>query len=235
MRDMTGMVFERLTVIRYIGKRGTSQKVPHWVCHCICGEERIVAGPHLRSGHTKSCGCWARERSANNRTHGHSTGGMTTQVYNTWVCMRSRCTNKNSDQYPYYGGRGIEVCERWMRSFESFLEDMGKPPKHTRTLDRIDVDGHYEPSNCRWASRKDQARNRSSNSMLTFQGKTQCQSAWAEEMGISAKSLSYRITHGWSTERALTTPMKGTTGAERKQEHAAKSGQGSQAAGRDAG
>jgi hypothetical protein len=116
-------------------------------------------GGNLRSGDVRSCGCLQREIIARrNRTHGHSVRGAETPTYRSWKAMHTRCTNPNPSTWAHYGGRGIEICERW-RSFESFLEDMGERPEGT-SIDRIDVDGNYEPGNCRWATPTEQRANR---------------------------------------------------------------------------
>jgi hypothetical protein len=123
--------------------------------------------------------------------------------YKIWADMHKRCENPNQKTFNYYGGRGIKVCERW-NDFRNFYLDMGKCPE-SFTLDRLDCDGDYEPSNCRWASMKEQSRNRRSNHMITFNGKTQCLTAWAEETGITRGALKQRIKRNWSIEKALTT------------------------------
>jgi len=120
--------------------------------------------------------------------------------------MVQRCTNPNYDQFRDYGGRGIQVCERWRTSFEAFLEDMGERPAGT-TLDRENGDGHYEPSNCRWATNRTQSRNKRSTRLWAYQGRTQCVSDWAKELGLAMHSLTQRVDRlGWSIERALSTP-----------------------------
>lgn len=120
--------------------------------------------------------------------------------------MLARCENPKHPDFHSYGGRGIKVCDRWRESFASFCEDMGTPPTPKHSLDRIDTDGHYEPSNCRWATTKDQARNTRRNRLLTFQGDTMCVVEWAERTGIRAGIINQRLALGWTTERALSEP-----------------------------
>lgn len=155
----------------------------------------------MHSGGARSCGCLRKEH-PNSLKHGMSES----REFRIWAEMHKRCTNPKFKSFAYYGGRGISVCDRWKR-FENFFQDMGRCPTDW-TLDRIDVNGNYEPANCRWASRKTQSRNKRSNHLLNFNGKTQCISAWAEEIGMKRDTLKRRIYLGWSTERALTEGIK---------------------------
>ena len=153
-KDMTGQKFGFLTVIRrdgdYPRPTGTHAK---WVCQCRCGREAIVTGNHLRCGKTKSCGCHK-----GGVTHGHTRNRVVTRDYSTYLAMVKRCVNPNDDAWHLYGGRGITVCDRWRNSFQAYLEDMGPKPEGL-TLDRINVNGNYEPGNCRWATWKVQRDN----------------------------------------------------------------------------
>ena len=128
-------------------------------------------------------------------------------LYGTWSSMKTRCTKPSHKDYPNYGGRGVTVCARWSESFENFLTDMGPRPSPEHTLERRDNNGSYEKGNCVWALRTAQARNRrGAQHMLTYQGRTQCLAAWAEELGFRDATIRQRIKDGWSIERALTTP-----------------------------
>lgn len=120
--------------------------------------------------------------------------------------MRRRCTNPKKRSYHRYGGRGIKVCERWSE-FDRFFEDMGPRPEGM-TLDRIDNDGDYEPTNCRWATGREQNANRDNNVRLTYQGRTQCVIAWAREMGVPPNTLYSRQRLGWTDEDVLTRPIR---------------------------
>lgn len=197
--DLVGQRFERLTVVSLAEMRNGR---PRWACRCDCGAEVVVAGNHLKSGATRSCGCLQRELAAQRATtHGKSR----TRTYRIWDLMHSRCTNPKNLRFKQYGGRGITVCESW-RTFEGFLADMGECPDGC-SIDRIDPNGNYEPGNCRWATEAVQQNNRTSNRMIEFNGRTQSLADWAREIGIKPATLRHRIESGWSIEDAMT---KGT-------------------------
>jgi hypothetical protein len=150
--DILDQVFGRLTVVERVGARPVK-----WRCKCECGGETITLGRSLREGHTRSCGCLIGETAKKTMTtHGQSR----TALYATWTGMILRCSNPNFKQWDDYGGRGIKVCDRWRHSFENFLADLGERPSPKHTLDRMDVDGNYEPGNCRWATRAEQVENK---------------------------------------------------------------------------
>ena len=149
IKNKIGKKFGKLIVLEDTGKRQLKYVI--WKCLCDCGNITEVRSNHLKSGHTKSCGCIR----GYNVKHGKSENNNT---YQTWENMKQRCFNPNTDNYKYYGKRGITICERWM-VFENFLADMGERPEGM-TLDRIDNDGHYELDNCRWATHKEQMLNR---------------------------------------------------------------------------
>lgn len=178
-------------------------------CLCDCGNVSIVLLHSLRSGETRSCGCWARESAVNRATkHGCCIAGKQTPEYNIWTSMIARCERPKNIGYQHYGGRGITVCPRWRSSFEAFLEDMGEKSFHNASIDRIDSNGNYNPKNCRWASPKEQGRNRSNNRMLTFDDKTQCVSEWEEDAGFPRGLFRSRLRLGWDIKKILTTPVK---------------------------
>lgn len=131
-------------------------------------------------------------------------GGRHTSEYKIWERMLHRCKNPNNERYARYGGRGIKVCERWQESFANFLADMGPRPSPKHTVDRIDNDGHYEPSNCRWATQMEQTRNSSRTKDLTLNGETMCMTAWAQRLGITQHTLNGRLKRGWPLSAALT-------------------------------
>mgnify|MGYP001126284163 CR=1 FL=1 len=127
--------------------------------------------------------------------------------YRAWQTMRLRCTDPSNAAFPSYGGRGITICDRWMQSVSAFIEDMGRKPTPLHEIDRIDNDRGYEPSNCRWATRKENSRNRRSSRILTVNGETLTVAEWAERSGISHSTITKRLAAGWSEERAVQTPV----------------------------
>ncbi len=196
--DLTGQVFTRLTVVAQDGRLG---KRIAWKCICECGNITTVTATHLRSGHTKSCGCFQVDTVILNNTSHQLTR---TRIYNNWCGMIQRCNNPNDPAYHLYGGRGIFVCDRWLK-FEHFLSDMGEKPEDM-SLDRIDVNGPYSYENCRWATDTEQANNKRNNHLITFRGKTQSIAMWARDIGVQTHTLKSRVYRGWGEEKALTTP-----------------------------
>jgi hypothetical protein len=179
--------FCKLVAVSFSHRKRTCQ---YWIFKCDCGKEKIIRVDGVKSGQTKSCGCFRN-------THTMSK----TSIYRSWASMKSRCHNENVPHYKDYGGRGITVCEEWME-FENFYKDMREKPEG-KTLDRINNDKGYYKKNCRWATRKEQSNNVRTNRHLVYKNKTQTMAQWAEEFGMSINTLHERLRRGWSVEDAL--------------------------------
>ncbi len=169
-----------------------------WVtCQCDCGTpEYKVRWVNIKNRPCPSCGC---QRAIHSKRHGM----CNSPEYKAWHEMRQRCYNPNAKSYHNYGGRGISVCPRWRESFPSFLADMGLRPSSKHSIDRIDNNGSYEPNNCRWATLSQQHQNYRQNRLLTVNGKTQCITAWAEELNMDRRVIYNRAKLGWSDEDCL--------------------------------
>jgi len=131
------------------------------------------------------------------------------RTYSTWRHMKNRCLNKNYPKYNHYGGKGVVVCERWLNSFEDFLNDMGERPVGM-TLDRINNDGNYEPDNCRWATNIQQLNNTSKNKYIMYKDQTLTLSEWSRVLGLNYELIKSRLLNGWSIEKTFTTPKRGS-------------------------
>lgn len=200
--DISNMEFGRLTALGPTG-RGNDGGIL-WHCRCICGKETIVTGAHLRSGHTTSCGCYQSDITTERST---SHGMSRTKEYQVWCSMNERCRNPNNRHYRDYGGRGIVVCEEWKEDFVVFHDYMGDLPFKGATVDRINNELGYFPGNVKWSTQTEQARNRRNNTMLTYNGKTQSMSAWAEEAGMGHSTIQTRMKLGWPIDKVLTEPV----------------------------
>lgn len=202
MSNFIGMRFGRLTVISFEYYKNRQSR---WKCLCDCGKETIVRQDHLKDGSTKSCGCFRREEQSH-KAKKHGQKG--TRLYGIWNNMKFRCENPNAESYKDYGGRGIKVCTEWEHDFESFYKwAMNNGYADNLTIDRIDVNGNYEPSNCRWATIFVQSNNKRNTRFLTFNGQTKSIREWSIITGIKSCTLADRVFRlGWSVEQALTLP-----------------------------
>lgn len=213
--DLTGQRFGRLTVISRVENKNNKAT---WRCLCDCGNEATVRSDSLRNGDTRSCGCLHNEsleevRNKSVLKHGGARhNGNTEKLYFTWLNMKKRCENKNDPDYSNYGLRGISVCKEWhdYATFREWAYRHGYNPESNSllmTLDRIDVNGNYEPRNCRLTDYKTQGNNRRNNRRITYNGETYTMSQWAEKLGIGVSVLKYRLDN-WTVERAFETPIK---------------------------
>lgn len=167
---------------------------------CECGVEKEFEGSSLRAGTSKSCGCTKKEIAKNiNLSHGK----YKSPEYRTWVKMKERCYNPNTERYPSYGGRGITVCERWLNSFENFYEDMGKKPKGY-SIERINVDGNYEPNNCKWASSQEQHYNKTNTLYVEYKNENKSLSELCKIYALNYKSVWKQYKKGVTFEEILT-------------------------------
>ena len=202
--DLSGVRFERLVVTR---RANIKSLKPKWEYLCDCGNTGIANASDLRSGHHRSCGCLHRDCMT---SHGLSRS----PTYKIWTFMVQRCTNPRATGFCYYGGRGITVCARW-QSFEAFVADMGEQPGPRWSIDRIDVNGNYEPSNCRWLTMQAQQLNRRNNRRVTLEGRTQTVKEWCDELGINEELFRGRLKIGWTPDRIVSTPAMPARGRER--------------------
>lgn len=215
--DLTGKRFGRLLALEIAPSARPGIAV--WKCVCDCGKVRNFASWSLRKGTAKSCGCIKRTLSPAAR-QSHETHGMTnTPTFRSWTAIISRCYNPNSGKFPIYGGRGIKICEFLRVSPANLRESIGERPP-ALSIDRIDVNGNYScgqcaeclskswPKNIRWATPKQQARNRTNNRIATINGETKCAYEWAEKSGLPEHLVLQRLNRGWSGEKLLIKPLK---------------------------
>lgn len=200
LSDLTGKKFGRLTVVKRVENKGHETM---WLCRCDCGNQKNITAGNLKSHKTKSCGC-IRKEIPNGTRHSYSN----TRIYNLWGCMIQRCHNPKNPKYVKYGARGIIVCDEWKNDFENFRRwSFANGYNDNLTIDRIDVNGNYEPSNCRWTTIKEQANNTRRNHYITYKGETKTLKQWSEDLGINYSTLRSRVTSlNWTTEKAFSTP-----------------------------
>lgn len=206
--DLTGQRFGRLLVVEkdepFITKSG--QKQVRWLCQCDCGNTTSVSTAYLRNGKTKSCGCLQRDRAKEANT---KHGDYKNRLYLIYKKMINRCTDEKTPCYKNYGGRGITVCDEWKNDYLAFKEwALSHGYSDDLSIDRIDVNGNYEPDNCRWADDFIQNNNTRRNVNITFNGETHSLSVWGriKPNGLGYDTLRSRLRDGWSIEKAFTTP-----------------------------
>lgn len=214
--DLTGKRYGRLVVIK-AGIRRTPSRGMYWLCKCDCGVEKEITAQALKNGSTLSCGCYSKELATNTVIHGHNRRNKPrSMTYRSWDKMMQRCYNHNAKEYKWYGGRGISVHPDW-HEFSVFLRDMGERKSKNESIDRIDVDGNYEPRNCRWATAIEQANNTQRNVFLEYNGEKKTIAELAREYHIKYDTLFYRIQkYGWSVKDAIETPVTRSNNKKRK-------------------
>lgn len=186
--NLIGQHFNRLTIIDYAGRNNKNCCV--WLCLCDCGNRKKVVGYDLRRGHTKSCGCLNKERVKKAATsHGATADNRRDPEYAVWNNMIQRCENPKNNQYKNYGARGIKVCDQWRNDYSAFIKDIGKRPSNNHSIERIDVDGDYEPSNCKWVTPKEQARNRRIKNTTGVNGVTKKDDRFIVKMKVNGKTI----------------------------------------------
>lgn len=203
--DLTGKVFGRLTVVKPSNKKNTTGEY-YWICKCECGNTHKTVGRNLKDGATKSCGCLNVETREKHGMH-------KSEEYRIWQGILDRCYNKNRSEYYRYGGRGIKVCRRWRTGennehpFLCFLADMGERPSKEHSVDRINNSGNYTPSNCKWATKFAQERNKRTNIKVVYKGKQMILADAVFLAGIVSYDCALARYHkGWSVKRAVETP-----------------------------
>jgi hypothetical protein len=213
--DIQCIRFGRLIALRLHGQRGDNGAAM-WECHCDCGSTVSAPGHCLRRGQVKSCGCLKIEKGSANLKrmreagmmpqlrHGDAKAGREAPEWSLWHSVKGRCDPMRRHPNPDYAGRGIRMCEEWRNSYEAFLAYVGRRPSPEHTLDRIEVNGHYEPGNVRWATKMEQARNRRNSCWIECDGRRATLAEWAERTGLKNTTIRNRIRAGWSVRDALT-------------------------------
>lgn len=206
MKNLTGKKFGRLTAVKKIGIDKRGQAI--WLCKCECGNTIETITNRLTMGKTKSCGCLALENKRNlHITHGKSH----TRLNSIYRKMKQRCYNPHNPAFKYYGGKGILICEEWLKDFDNFYYwAIQNGYNDSLSIDRIDVNGNYEPQNCRWADDKTQARNTTHCRYVRYKGETKTLSEWCEVLCLNYATINQRLNKlKWSVQRAFETPTRG--------------------------
>ncbi len=215
VKDLAGQRYSRLIVLGYVGNHqlANGRNRPRFLCQCDCGGTAVLQAQTLISGYAKSCGCYQREVASKTakrlraeglfRIGGHKRHGLShTSIHNIWSGIRERCRNANSAGFKRYGGRGIDMCDRWYDSFEAFYEDMGPRPAGM-SVDRIDNDKGYSPENCRWATVSEQAQNTSKNTIVEYNGESMALAEAARRSGVKRGTIKARIERGLTGARVF--------------------------------
>lgn len=204
--EKIGQKFGRLTVLEF--KARNKQYDSLWLCRCECGNEKVIAGGKLFSGHTKSCGCLQKERTSEAKVkHGlyFNDSGKRAKLYRVWIGIKERCTNPNNKKYSDYGGRGISISNEWIDYINFHNWAIGNGYCEGLTIERIDVNGNYEPNNCKWIPQSEQSKNRRDCHRIEFNGSIRLLTDVCSELGINNKAVAQRLRRGWDVQKALTT------------------------------
>jgi hypothetical protein len=206
--ELAGLKFGKLTVIEF-RRHPTLRSDSFWLCSCECGGTIVTSGHRLKIGRTVSCGCVKRSIIAKLLKDSIIHNDHGSPEYISWIAMRRRCDHKKNINYDRYGGRGIKVCERWS-SYENFLSDMGRKPSNSHSIDRIDVNGDYEPCNVKWSTPKEQCNNRSNTIYVMYKGNhiTLTEAIKLGGANVARNTFQGRIKAGWSVEDAVEKPVK---------------------------
>jgi hypothetical protein len=201
--DLMGRRFGRLTAQELIVRGRKS----YWRCKCDCGKEKVIRQDTLTRNITHSCGCLQKEKVAESGHKNKKHGESSMRLFKIWTNMKTRCLNKNYNRYSDYGGRGIKICDNWLiyENFSKWAKENGY--QDNLSIDRIDVNGNYEPSNCRWATMKEQGNNKRTNHFIIFNGETLTIRQWEERYELPSGTIYTRLNHGWSIERAIADPI----------------------------
>lgn len=204
IKDYTGKKYGKLIVLEFIERKN---RKTYWKCRCKCGNKIIIPITYLTTGDTKSCGCLRAEKSKERCLSRKKIKNK--RLYSIWIDMRRRCYNSNRNSYKYYGNKGIKVCDEWKNNFMSFYNwAIINGYKDNLTIDRIDVNGNYEPNNCRWATLKEQANNTNGNHYVLYKNKKMTLKQFSENYNINYDLVKNRIRLGWDIEKILNTPIK---------------------------
>lgn len=202
MEEMIDKQFNDLRVVSFSKKY---HGYNFWICECICGNKKEIREDHLVNGDTHSCGCKKKKQIIKRNKENVKHGMRNTRLYKIWCGMKDRCNNYNYHNYQDYGGRGIKIYDEWNNNFKSFYNwAIANGYNDGLTIDRIDINGNYEPTNCRWETMKVQENNKRNNRIILYNGKEQTVTQWAEEIGMKRETLISRLNAGWDIEKALT-------------------------------
>lgn len=199
--DLTGKNFNNLKVLDFDSNKGGRT---YWKCRCICGNICIAEAYKIKSGHTKSCGCLSEANKKKLRENSIKHQKTNTKLYRVWQNMKRRCDTPSLKSYKHYGGRGITVCKEWRNDFMNFYNwAINNGYKENLTIERIDVNGNYQPNNCRWATAKEQANNKRNNKFVKYKDKKLSINQWSEKTGIKRETIAWRLKHDFPLEKVF--------------------------------